>query len=228
MLEEFRRPSPALVVSLIALFVALGGTVYAAAGKIDGKAVKVKSMPGNRLKPGSVPGNRLKASVLQGFVRAPITGKQIDEKTIGTVASADHAETAGKAQNADFAQTSLNAVNAVNASTVNGHSAGCLAGTQLFGGACWQNSASPGTATAPNAAAACASEGGTLPEPFELVAFSQLEGVVLAEDDEWSSDIANLSGTNLYAVVTVSDNGDIKAPLSSTLHHYRCVIPLVT
>src|SRR5574337_1043056 len=99
MLEEFRRPSPALVVALIALFVALGGSVYAAAGKIDGKAVKVKSLPGNRLKPGSVPGNRLKASVLKGYVRAPITGKEIDEKTIGTVANADYAETAGKAQN---------------------------------------------------------------------------------------------------------------------------------
>jgi hypothetical protein len=228
MLEEFRRPSPALVVSLIALFVALGGTVYAAAGKIDGKTVKTKSLPGNRLKPGSVPGNRLKANVLQGYVRAPITGKEIDEKTIGTVASADYAETAGKAQNADFAQTSLNAVNAVDASTVNGHSAGCQAGTRFFAGACWQSSSSENSVTAPEAALACASLGAELPEALQLAAFALQEGVVLDAGDEWSSDITNVSGPNTYDVVTTSDSGDINAPISTSHHHYRCVIPLVT
>ena len=46
------------------------------------------------------------------------------------------------AQSAVDAQTALNAVNAVDAKTVNGHSAGCLPGTQPFAGACWQTSAS--------------------------------------------------------------------------------------
>ena len=48
MSKRFSRPSPALVISIIALFVALGGTVYAAS-KINGKTIKVKSLPGNRL-----------------------------------------------------------------------------------------------------------------------------------------------------------------------------------
>jgi hypothetical protein len=36
-----RRPSPALLVACLALFVALGGTVLAAT-KIDGRTIKVK------------------------------------------------------------------------------------------------------------------------------------------------------------------------------------------
>jgi hypothetical protein len=64
-----RRISFANVVALLALFVALGGTVYAT-GKINGKAVKKASLPGNRLKPDSV------------------GGKQVNEASLGTVPAA--------------------------------------------------------------------------------------------------------------------------------------------
>ncbi len=87
-----RLPSPALVVAGLALFVALGGTVYAAKkARVDGKTVKVKSLPGNRLKLRSIPANRLKPSVLKGVLAAqsgPITGAEIDELTLGQVPEA--------------------------------------------------------------------------------------------------------------------------------------------
>ena len=71
MRRGMRLPSPALVVAGLALFVALGGTVYAAKkARIDGKAVKVKSLPGNRLKVRSIPANRLKPRVLKGALGA--------------------------------------------------------------------------------------------------------------------------------------------------------------
>jgi hypothetical protein len=44
-----RKPSPALVISLIALFVALGGTSYAAATLINGKLIKPHTIAKNRL-----------------------------------------------------------------------------------------------------------------------------------------------------------------------------------
>lgn len=223
-----RRPSPALFVSLIALFAALGGTVYAAgkAGKINGKSIKVKSLPGNRLKLGSVPGNRLKPGTISGASLAPgsIGGKQIDEATLGPVPNAVHAESADSAFDAE---TALNAVNAVNATTVNGHEVGCGDTTRLFAGACWQTSASLAT-TAPEAAAACASQGGALPEALQLAAFAQQSGVTLDAGDEWSSDITNVSGENLFGVITVSAGSDISSTLSSVTKKYRCVIPLVT
>jgi hypothetical protein len=227
-----RLPSPALVVAGLALFVALGGTVYAAKkARIDGKAVKVKSLPGNRLKVRSIPANRLKSSVLKGVLAAqagPITGAEIDELTLGQVPEAAHALNADTAQSAVDAQTAVNAVNAVNAQTVNGHSAGCMPGTQLFAGACWQSSTSETAVSAPAAATSCAVQGGTLPEALQLAAFSQQPGVVLDGGKEWTSDLTNMTGPDEYAVVMVSAAGVVDFTGSTSPHKFRCVIPLVT
>jgi hypothetical protein len=219
------RPTPALVIAAIALFAALGGSVYAATGKINGKSVRIKSLPGNRLKPGSVPANRLQPGVLAGF-GGTVTGAQIDERSLGQVPSADYADSAGVAQSAVDAQTALNAVNAVDAETVNGHGAGCLPGTQPFAGACWQSSQSEAAATAPVAATSCATQGGSLPEALELAAFAQQPGVAL-EGEEWSRDLTTFSGENAFAVVTVNAAGALNSKLSTEVKKYRCVIPLV-
>jgi hypothetical protein len=76
------RPSPAMVVALIALFVALGGSGYA--------AITIKN--------GSLPGKKLK--------RNSVTGKQVKESALGTVPrarSATQADTAANAASADDA-----------------------------------------------------------------------------------------------------------------------------
>jgi hypothetical protein len=232
MRRGMRLPSPALVVAGLAFFVGLGGTVYAAKkARIDGKAVKVKSLPGNRLKVHSIPANRLKAGVLKGVLEAqagPITGAEIDELTLGQVPEAAHALAADTAQSAVDAQTAVNAVNAVNAQTVNGHSAGCMPGTQLFAGACWQGSAQETALSAPAAATSCAVQGGTLPEALQLAAFSQQPGVVLDAGDEWSSEIPVFTDENIFSVVTVSAGGDFNFTSHANTRKYRCVIPLVT
>lgn len=231
MRRGIRLPSPTLAISVLALFVALGGTVYAAKkAKIDGRAVKVKSLPGNRIKVGSVAANRLKPGALSTALAqsGPITGAEIDELSLGQVPEAAHAETADNALNAVQAQTAVNAVNAINAQTVNGHGVGCLPGTQEFAGACWQNSASETAISAPAAANSCAVQGGTLPDPLQLAAFSQQSGVTLANGDEWSGDITNMTGPDAYAVVIVTAAGVVDFNGSTKTHKYRCVIPLVT
>ncbi|HET9199045.1 MAG TPA: hypothetical protein VFN92_12425 [Solirubrobacterales bacterium] len=225
MSKGLRRQAPALVVAGLALVAALSGTVYAA-GKISGKTIKVKSLPGNRLAPASVPGNRLKPGAIKGSQLAPgsITGIQIDASTLGQVPSAVHAETAESARDSE---TALNAVNAENARTVNGYEAGCRAGTRAFAGACWQTSASDSALSAPTAAAACATQGGELPDALSLAAFAQLSDVTLATGDEWSGDITNASGVDTYAVLTVSSSGEISPAASTATKKFRCVIPLV-
>jgi hypothetical protein len=228
MRQGFRQSAPALAISILALFVALGGTVYAAA-KINGRSIKVKSLPGNRLKPRSIAANRLKPNVLRrAAFSGPLTGVDINELTLGQVPSATHAESADVAQSAVDAQTALNAVNAIDASTVNGHNVGCLIGTQQFAGACWQSSNNEVAATAPEAAADCASKGGALPEALQLAAFAELPGVNLDGGDEWSGDLTNVSGPNAYAVITVSNLGVLNVGLSTVERQYRCVIPLLT
>ncbi|HEX3737124.1 MAG TPA: hypothetical protein VHV53_06240, partial [Solirubrobacterales bacterium] len=91
----WRRPSPALLIACLALFVALGGTVLAAT-KIDGHTIRVKSLPGNRLEPASVPGNRLQPGTIPGNRIAPrsLQGDQIDVGTLGQVPNAAHADSA--------------------------------------------------------------------------------------------------------------------------------------
>jgi hypothetical protein len=227
------RGSPALVVSAIALFVALGGSVYAAKrAKIDGRAIRSKSIPGDRLKPRSIAANRLKPGVLRATaLSGPLTGADINELTLGQVPNAAHADFADSAQSAVDAQTALNAVNAVDAKTVNGHSVGCLPGTLPFAGACWEGSSSESAVDAPTAARKCAAKGGTLPEALQLAAFAEEPGVNLDPGDEWSSDIVSFTAKGVYAVGTVSAGAVIGSGLfksgSSDTHHYRCDIPLL-
>jgi hypothetical protein len=228
MRERLRLHSPALAISAIALFVALGGSVYAAT-RISGKAIRVKSLPGNRLKPHSLPANRLKPGILNGLrLQTPLTGADINELTLGQVPSAAHAETADSAQSAVDAQTALNAVNAIDAKTVNGHSVGCLTGTTPFAGACWQTSSSGAAVTAPEAAANCAALDGTLPGALELAAFAKRPDIKFDAGDEWSSDIPVVSGADAYAVTTVSAGAVVNRALATETRHYRCVIPLLT
>lgn len=223
-----RRQAPALILAGLALVAALSGTVYAAgkAGKIHGKTIKVKSLPGNRLAMGSVPWNRLKPGAIQGGQLAPgsVTGVQVDVSTLGQVPSAARAE---RAQSAQDAETALNAVNAQNAKTVNGYGAGCKPGTRPFAGACWQGDPHATALTAPAAAASCASQGGELPDALSLAAFSQQPGMALAVGDEWTSDVTVVSSPDVYAVATVAASGEVASAVSTATKKYRCVIPLV-
>jgi hypothetical protein len=205
--------------------------VYAAQ-KLDGRAIRVKSLPGNRLKVHSVAANRLKPGVLRtaaaGGAGSLIVGSEIDLLSLGQVPEAAHSETASYAQAAGEAETAVNAVHAVDADTVNGHSVGCAPGTQQFAGACWQLSYSEAALSAPAAAASCAAQGGALPESLQLAAFSQQPGVTLAGGDEWISDITSYTSPGLYSVGTVSASAEVASTASTNTRKFRCVIPLVT
>jgi len=207
------------------LVAALGGTVYAA-GKINGHTVKVKSLPGNRLAVGSVPGNRLKPGAVGKEQLAPdsITRVQIDMSQLGQVPSAAHAETA---QSAEEAVKAKEADKAKEAKLVNGRKAECETGTRDFAGACWQILENATALTAPGAAASCAQQGGELPEALALKAFAEEEEIELATGDEWTSDIPVVTGTNVYAVVTVNPKGEVGSAASGSTKKFRCVIPLV-
>lgn len=81
-----RRPSPGLVVAIVALVFALGGGAYAAA-TITGKNIKNGSITGKDIKNRSVPGKKLKTG--------SVTGKQVKESSLGQVPSAADADQLG-------------------------------------------------------------------------------------------------------------------------------------
>jgi len=76
------------VVACVALFLALGGSVYAA-DKISGNQIKANSLPGNRIKPKTVTANRIKPGTLTGnqIKAGSITGKQVNGASLTGVSA---------------------------------------------------------------------------------------------------------------------------------------------
>ncbi|HEY2052660.1 MAG TPA: hypothetical protein VGH14_01860 [Solirubrobacterales bacterium] len=66
MLQKLKRraPSPAMVVALVALVAALGGTAYAAAGRINGNSIEKQSIGGGKLKKQTLTGYQVNVNKL--------------------------------------------------------------------------------------------------------------------------------------------------------------------
>jgi hypothetical protein len=220
------RPSPALLIACLALFVALGGTVLAAT-KIDGRTIRVKSLPGNRLTVGSLPGNRLQTGTIPGSRLAPgsVKARQIDVGSLGPVPSAAHADSADSARRA---QTAIAAEHAADATTINGRAVGCREGRREFGGACWDVRPSVAAMTAAEATAACAAVGGELPEALALSVFASQPAINLAPDGEWTKLIAGVGPPGQVTIVIVTPAAAIDAAGPTQPHHFRCVTPLLS
>jgi hypothetical protein len=221
----WRRPSPALLIACLALFVALGGTVLAAT-KIDGRTIRVNSLPGNRLTVGSLPGNRLRIGTIPGSRLAPgsVKAEQIDVGSLGPVPSAGHADSADAARHA---QTAIAADRATEATTVNGRSVGCRATAREFAGACWDLRPSDAAVTAPEAAAICAAAGGELPKGLALVQFDELPGVEIDLGGEWLNEVWINAETSYNVYVLSSEHlFGLRSPTAP--HRFRCVTPLLS
>jgi hypothetical protein len=72
------------VVALIALFVALGGTTYAAA-KLSGKQIKPKSIPPNRIKPNSLSSQQIRDASLANVKSASALARVTYVSAVGTL-----------------------------------------------------------------------------------------------------------------------------------------------
>jgi hypothetical protein len=78
------------VVAVLALFLALGGSVYAASSnKINGSKIKPRSIPGNRIKANSLTAAQIKSRTLTGAKVKPgsLTGKQVVGSTLTGVSA---------------------------------------------------------------------------------------------------------------------------------------------
>ncbi len=94
-----KRPSPSLVISILALFIALGGSAYAT-GKIGTQNIKNNAITSAKIKKNAVTGAKIK--------NGAVTGAKINAATLGTVPNATHA------QSADTAGSATTATNATN------------------------------------------------------------------------------------------------------------------
>jgi hypothetical protein len=103
---RFRRPSPALIVAVVALVMAMAGTGYAALklpnNSVGTKQLKNNAVTGAKVKQGSLEGGDIKLSTL-GTV--PTATKADSAETATRAASAESAARANTATNADHAMT---------------------------------------------------------------------------------------------------------------------------
>jgi hypothetical protein len=101
-----RRPSPAMVVALVALFLALGGSSYAALsigtgnirnGAVTSAKIKNGAVKSAKINTGAVKTTKLNAqSVTNAKVKNnTLTGAKINESTLGQVPSANNANQLG-------------------------------------------------------------------------------------------------------------------------------------
>ncbi|HEY0278942.1 MAG TPA: hypothetical protein VGC32_11815 [Solirubrobacterales bacterium] len=219
-----RRPSPALAVACLALFVALGGTVLAAT-KIDGRTIEVKSLPGNRVAVASLPGNRLSPGTIPGnrLAAKSIKGDQIDITTLGQVPSADHASSADTARHAD---TATAADHAADATTINGRGVGCAEGERQFAGACWDVRLHTSQVTIIDAASVCGREGGELPAPFSVLAFNSEAGVPSDAGGEWTS-AGRVESAGFFSPIVAEGTEELRPESRVARLHFRCVTPLL-
>jgi hypothetical protein len=114
------RPSAGLVVALVALFVALGGSAVAKL-IITGSSVKNGSLTGVDIKKGSVTGNNIKKGSLTGnnIKNNSLGGAQVNEGSLSKVPSAGNADTVGGKGASSFQAADRTALIAGNATGAN-------------------------------------------------------------------------------------------------------------
>ncbi len=97
MTRKLSRIHPASVLAMLALFVALGGGAYAAAGKIGTSEIKNGAITKIKIKKEAVTGPKIKNGVVGSakIQNDAVTGEKVNEATLSTVP--DAANLAGKA-----------------------------------------------------------------------------------------------------------------------------------
>lgn len=201
-----RRPSPAMIVALIALVAALTGTAWAA--KIGKNSVGTRQLKAKAVTSGKLANNSVTAiKVADGS----LTGADINMSALGTVPSAQHADSAG------------------DAATVGGHAASCPNGTTLIRGVCFDSASNAAVSGVTLAADACAAKGGYLPTPMELYATRGILnlGTGVGNDHQYTDSYYDNTAGSQYSTVVIDGTGAITRQAVTTPSKYICAYPLV-
>jgi hypothetical protein len=200
------------VVAYLALFVALGGTSYAAA-TIDGAKLKNRSVAGAKLKKDTLGGGEIKESKL-GIVPRSSNADRLGGQ--GPGAFLRGGQPAGGALKGTYPNPSLS----------------CPAGTKYQSGICFETALRSAAAWA-TAASTCGVGGRRLATPAELVTIAGRLDTTLSSAGEWSSTAYSDAGpttiendaTTVVEVAGPTLNVFTSPSAQSAAVDYRCVVP---
>ena len=194
------RPSPAMIIAIIALIASLSGSAYAALGQnsVGARQLKKKAVTFKKIANNAVNGRKV--------ANGSLTGEDINLAALGTVPSANPAAAAG------------------NANTVGGHAAACPGGTLLVRGVCFDPAPSPAVAEVKTASDVCAARGGYLPDPLEV--FSARTVVNLGGGVYTDTYYANTAGVN-YRTIVVDAAGNMTEQAFNQPAPFVCAYQLV-
>jgi len=200
------RPSPAMIVAIIALFAALSGSAYAALGK---NSVGSRQLKSKAVTTGKIANNAITSVKV---AKGSLTGEDINVGALGTVPNATSAASAG------------------NAGTVGGHSASCPGGTTLIRGVCFDSAPNSAASNLKTAADSCAAKGGFLPSTMALYSTRQVLnlGTGVGTDHMFTDSYYSAVGTGSnYTTVVIDGTGRISEQSVDSPSAYICAYALV-
>ena len=200
------RPSPAMIVAIVALFAALSGSAYAALGK---NTVGSRQLKAQAVTTGKVANNAITSIKV---AKGSLTGEDINVGALGTVPNATSAVSAG------------------NANTVGGHSAACPGGTTPIRGVCFDSSSNGPVSGVKAAADACAARGGFLPTPLEIYSTRAVLnlGTGVGSDRMFTDSYYSLAGSGSnYATLVIDGTGQMQEQSVDQPAKYICAYALV-
>jgi hypothetical protein len=203
---KISRPSPAMIVAIIALVAALSGTAYAALGK---NSVGSRQLKAQAVTTGKIANNAVNSAKV---AKGSLTGADINVGALGTVPTAASAASAG------------------NSNTVGGHSASCPNGTILIRGVCFDAASNPAVSGVKNAADACAAKGGYLPSPMALYSVRQTInlGTGVGTDHMFTDSYYSLAGSGSnYETIVIDGTGKMSELEVDQASKYICAYALV-
>ncbi len=210
-----RRPSPALIIAIIALIASFGGTAWAVKNSLPKNSVGSRQIKSAAVTTGKIANNAVTGSKV---LTHSLEGSDIDLNKLGTVPSAVAAQTsdvAGALTDGSERRT-----------------ASCPSGATLIRGVCFDKALTGPVKGVKAAADGCAAKGGWLPTPLEL--FSVRSVIFLGggtpPDYAVSDDyFADPSSSSNYSTIVVDSAGKMTIISADPTAEYKyiCAYPLV-
>lgn len=201
------RPSPAMVVAVIALIFAMTGTGLAVK-ELGKNSVGTRQLKSKAVTTGKIANNAINSSKV---AKEALTAADIRVSALGVVPNAE------------------NATHARGSDVVGGHAAACPSDTTLIRGICFDSATNPEIGSVTLAADACAAKGGYLPSVLEIYSTRSVLnlGSGVGTDHVFTDAYYNAPGEGNYRTLVIDGTGALSELEVDKPARYICAYELM-